>query len=278
MPISVIILTKNSEATIQQCIESVYRSSPQEIIVVDGGSTDKTLDTVKQYTNAVYFDEGKGLCYARQLGAEVASAEYIMYVDSDVILLPDTLETMLAELKAKGYGSITARVLITGAKGYREWALARYKNVIRPDRPGETKSVPMRATIFPRELVLKYKFDLSMPNSDGSSIGYRLLQGGHKHAISRALVHHYCPPGRKGRSIYWEGVAIAEFFLKYKGSPWLVIRYTLLGGLCFPIYRMVISTAKGDLRLIPYFMYVFLMELYGFVSKLFSALLSAFKH
>jgi len=276
LPISVIILTKNSEATIRQCIESVYHSNPQEIIVVDGYSTDGTLDIVKQYTDNIYFDEGKGLCYARQLGAEAATGEYVAYVDSDIVLPPDTLETMLAELKTNGYGAITARELIRGATGYLGWAKTRYKNVISPDCVGETGVIPMRATIFPRELILKYKFDLSMPNSDGSSIGYRLSRAGYKFGMSSVFAHHYHPLGRKGRPHYWEGVAAAEFLLKHKGSLAIVTRYTL-GTLGNPVYRLLKSVAKGDLRLIPYFIYVFLMVTAGFIGKMFAALVSPLK-
>lgn len=276
LPISVIVLTKNSEATIQRCIESVRHNNPCEIIVVDGYSTDKTMDIAKRYTSRIYFDERKGLCYARQLGAEVATGEYVAYVDSDVILSSNTLETMLTELKTNGYGSITARQLLQGATGYLDWALTQYKNVIDPERAGETKVIPMRATIFPRELVLKYKFDLSTPNADGASIGFRLLEGGHRLGMSSVFVYHYHPSGRKGRPRYWEGVAAAEFLLKHKSSPAWVARYTL-GTLGSPIYRMLKSMAKGELRLIPYFVYVFLTIAAGFVSKLSGALLSVLK-
>lgn len=278
MGISVIVLTKNSETTIQDCLESVSQNNPEEIIVVDGYSTDRTLDVVKQYTNKIYFDEGKGLCYARQLGAEMATEEYIFYVDSGVILPPNTLETMLAELKTKGYGAMTARYKIIGAAGYLGWAAARYRNVINPIRPGEKKAtIPMRATIFPRELVLKYKFDLSTPNWDDASISHNLLKAGYKLAVSPTCVYFYHPSGRKGRGVYWGGIALAESFLKYKKSPKLLIRYTLLRGPGGPIQGLVLSIARGELRLIPYFVYVLLGQTAGFISGLFSALLGAFR-
>lgn len=278
MGISAIVLTKNSEATIQDCLESVSQNNPEEIIVVDGYSTDRTLDVVRQYTDKIYFEEEKGLTYARQLGAEMATEEYIFYVDSDVILPPDTLETMLSELRVKGYGAMTARTLAGGGPGYLAWAVSRYKNVINPERPGEKKAtIPMKATIFPRELVLKYKFDLSMQLWDDASISYRLIENGYKLAVSSAYVHHRHPTDKMGRSAYRGGFAIAESFLKYWKSPTLLIRYTLLRGLGSPIHGLAWSIAKGDLRLVPYFVYVFLGQSVGFISRLLSVFLPSLR-
>jgi len=278
MGTSVVILTKNSEATIRDCLGSVSQNNPQEIIIVDGYSTDKTMDIVKKYTSKIYFDENKGICHARQLGAEMATEEYIFYVDSDVILPPNTVETMLTQLKMKGYGAITARTILRGGSGYLTWAYTRYRNVVNPERPGEKKAtIPMKATIFPQELVLKYQFDLSTPNWDDASMSHRLIENGHKIAVSSAHIYHCYSPDRKHRGAYWVGVATAESFLKYKKSPALVIKYTLLRGLGSPIQGLLLSIAKGEPRLIPCFIYIFLVQAAGFVSRLLSALLGKFR-
>ena len=55
------------------------------------------------------------------------------------------------------------------------------------------------------------------------------------------------------------------------------MRYTLLRGLGSPIRGLAMSLAKGDLRLIPYFVYVSLGQATGFISGLFSALLASLR-
>ena len=90
LPISVIIVAKNAEATIAECMSAVQKNKPFEIIVIDGNSTDRTIEISRRYTERIYSDEDKGLGYARQLGAEMANQEYIAYVDSYVILLGET--------------------------------------------------------------------------------------------------------------------------------------------------------------------------------------------
>jgi len=278
MGVSVVILTKNSESTIWECLGSVSLNKPDEIIIVDGNSGDGTLDIVREYTNKVYYDEGKGLCYARQLSAEMASEEYVCYVDSDVILEPDTIQALLAELRQNGYGALTARTLIRGGTGYFGWAARRYKNDINPDIPGVKKAtIPMRATLIPRELVLKFGFDLSTPSRDDSSISQNLIENGYKIAVSESHVYHIYGADRKHRGAYWVGVALAETFLKHKKSPGLVVKYTFLAGLCSPFMGMVLSVSKGELRLIPSFIYIFSVQATGFTSKLLDVFLGKLK-
>lgn len=277
MGISAIILTRNSEVTIRECLESVTKNSPQEIIVVDGYSTDKTLDIVKAYTDKIYFED-KGLTYARQLGAKMASEEYIFYSDSDVVLNSGTLEIMLAEMKDQGYGGLAARTLIGDGHGYIAWAYERYKNVINPEMPGEKiATIPMKATMFPRELVLKYKFDLSMQLWDDASISRNLIENGYKLAMSSALVYHNHPPEKMGRSAYRGGFAIGESFLKYRKSPSLLVKYTLLRGLGSPIHGLLVSISKGDPRLVPYFLFVFFGQIFGFAGRLLSPLMPSLR-
>src|SRR3989338_2345040 len=51
-PISVCIITHNEESNIRRCLESVKWA--EEIVVVDSGSTDKTVEICREYTDKVY--------------------------------------------------------------------------------------------------------------------------------------------------------------------------------------------------------------------------------
>jgi glycosyltransferase involved in cell wall biosynthesis len=68
-PVDVVILTKNSERLLRECIDSVYRNVPvSRLIVVDGYSTDSTKNIVNEFQerhgNVIFFqDEGtRGKC------------------------------------------------------------------------------------------------------------------------------------------------------------------------------------------------------------------------
>lgn len=120
--VSFVIPTYNSARTIGECIESIksqsYPSSKIEIIVVDGGSTDGTLDISKAHgvtliENPSRIQEGPN--GGKAIGIKAASGEYICLVDSDNVLgSKNWLQQMLIPLmKRKDIGmSECGRVLV----------------------------------------------------------------------------------------------------------------------------------------------------------------------
>jgi glycosyltransferase involved in cell wall biosynthesis len=90
-PVDVVILTKNSERTLKKCIDSVYENVPvNRLIVVDGYSTDRTVQIVKEYQerhrNVVLFQKRGTRGSARQTGINNVKSDWLMFVDSDVVL------------------------------------------------------------------------------------------------------------------------------------------------------------------------------------------------
>jgi glycosyltransferase involved in cell wall biosynthesis len=97
--ISVIIPTYQRAHAIGNAIESVYAQTFQdwEIVVVDDGSTDGTEELLKQYAPRVrYFrQENRGPSAARNYGIREACGEWIAFLDSDDIWLPEKLSRQL---------------------------------------------------------------------------------------------------------------------------------------------------------------------------------------
>jgi glycosyltransferase involved in cell wall biosynthesis len=92
--VDVVMLTKNSERLLKQCLESVYRNVPVgQLIVVDGYSEDKTIAILNQFNEKyhnvkIIFDKGTRAT-ARQKGISQVSTDWFMFVDSDVVLCND---------------------------------------------------------------------------------------------------------------------------------------------------------------------------------------------
>lgn len=79
--ISATVITKNEERNIGDCLESL--SWADEIIVLDSGSTDKTVDIAKRYTNKVFVEHWRGMGAQKDRAVELASGPWIISLDAD---------------------------------------------------------------------------------------------------------------------------------------------------------------------------------------------------
>lgn len=98
--LSVCIITKNEENNIERCLKSI-KPFADEIILVDTGSTDKTIDIALKYTDKVFnFDWNDDFSAARNYGLEKATAEFVLSIDADEYLHnPNSLINILKNSK-----------------------------------------------------------------------------------------------------------------------------------------------------------------------------------
>ncbi len=95
---SVIVAAYNAERHIEACIASLLAQTMEsfEIIIVDDGSTDQTVNKIKRYQSnrikLIELPENKGVSFARNTGVREASAEYIAILDADDIAMPERLQ------------------------------------------------------------------------------------------------------------------------------------------------------------------------------------------
>lgn len=98
--VSVVIPAYNSERYLGEAIDSCLQQShpPNEVIVVDDGSTDGTREVALGFGSSVryIFQENGGSARARNSGATAAGGEFLAFLDSDDLWLPDKLERQLA--------------------------------------------------------------------------------------------------------------------------------------------------------------------------------------
>ena len=93
--ISACIITKNNQATIEECLASLYKYNV-EIVIADTGSTDKTVELAQQFTDKVYhFDWIDDFAAARNFTASKASFDYILSLDSDEYLVGGSEQALI---------------------------------------------------------------------------------------------------------------------------------------------------------------------------------------
>jgi glycosyltransferase involved in cell wall biosynthesis len=99
--ISAVVPVRNAAAYVQQALASVFAQSrpPDEVVVVDGASTDGTLDVVADFAGArVVHQTGQGLADARNLGIAATTGDLVAFLDADDRWLPDKSAHQLAYL------------------------------------------------------------------------------------------------------------------------------------------------------------------------------------
>ena len=112
MQISVVIITYNEEANLGRTLASVaplVRDGQGEIIVVDSGSTDRTVEIARQHGAKVFVEPWKGYAAQKNSAMEKASGEWILSLDGDEEVEPVLLAEMATSLQ--------------GPSEHREWCL-----------------------------------------------------------------------------------------------------------------------------------------------------------
>jgi len=203
MKASLIIPAYNAGKTIVSCLESALSQSlPKEyyeIIVVDDGSNDNTLDIVKNYPVRLIAQSNKGPAAARNRGASEASGDILVFTDSDCeldsnflknIILPFELENQIAgvqgsyETKQKEFISQFAQVEIETR--YRKMVKNKYIDFIGT-----------YAAAYKKDVFQKIGgFDEGFPLASGEDIdlSYRLYQEDFRMVfVPEAFVYHRHP-------------------------------------------------------------------------------------
>ncbi len=116
--VSVLIVTYNCAPALRRCIESVERTQQREsveILVVDNGSADDCgrIDSEFPGVTVLRLPKNFGLTKARNIGTRTAKGEYLLLLEPDVELLPDTIPALAAHLAADNEAVAVCPLLVS---------------------------------------------------------------------------------------------------------------------------------------------------------------------
>ncbi len=137
--ISIMVPAYNEGKNISKCIDSIYDSdynmSKVEVIVIDDGSTDNTLDELSKYKDIKILKQNhKGKSEALNLGAKNAKNEFIASIDADTMLDRNCLKELVKPLIDPRIGATTGTSKVRNIKSI--WTIFQnieyhYNNLIR---------------------------------------------------------------------------------------------------------------------------------------------------
>ncbi|MCP4788337.1 MAG: glycosyltransferase family 2 protein [Fuerstiella sp.] len=152
--VSVILPVLNAETTIARAVESILQqtSVDLELIVVDDGSTDRTVHALRDQRDSrlkiLRTDHG-GVAAASNVGLQMAQAAIISRMDADDIAHPQKLEKQMAALRQQSLDVIGCRVRILNADNSVATSLLRYERWINEETITRQQILALRFVEFP---------------------------------------------------------------------------------------------------------------------------------
>ncbi len=232
MNVSIIVPAYNAANTIEGCLTALlaqnFPRDASEIIVVDDGSTDATPEIVARFPMVQLIrGEHRGAAAARNLGAQHARGDILLFTDADCEPTPDWLAQMLAPF---------ADDQVVGAKGIyrtrqREW-IARFvqleyaEKYARMARERFIDFIDTYSAAYRRDVFLRHQgFDESFPGAsvEDQEFSFRLARQGYKMVfVPQAIVYHrhVTSLGAYAKRKFWIGYWKVHVHAHHPGKVW----------------------------------------------------------
>jgi glycosyltransferase involved in cell wall biosynthesis len=184
--LTAVVPVRNGAALLPECLGALRRNGVIHLVVVDGRSSDRSRTIAAEHGAVVVSDEGRGLPYARTLGARTATTDLVVLVDVDVVFPDGGVATLVREFLAGGYAALQAGQESVGGPGYWGRALAHHHRTGRSRR-----WFGLVATVFEREELMTTGFNDEFPSGEDIELRWRLRASGRRAGVSReVMVQH----------------------------------------------------------------------------------------
>lgn len=259
--LAVVVPVRNAEVFISACLDSIQKAGPTELIVVDGHSSDRTVEIAREKA-AQTLSEGGGVAAARMAGVRQATSPNVALIDVDIVLPDGALPALYDEFREGGYTALQAGLLSTSGIGYWGRALVFHHN------NGRSKHWPgLMVTIFRKDRLLSYGLDERFKSGEDIEMRWRLKRGKEKVGVSRTTIveHRFddtlkCALGQ----FKDDGEGLARMVLKYK-LPALHLMGIPAAGMVRGIW---IALRKREPKWLPYYLLYGVMNYVAMVRTL----------
>ena len=217
--LSIIIPALNEEHYINRCLEAIKKMNTEnmdlEIIVVDNGSTDKTVEISKSYGVKVLIKQEGTIASLRNYGAINSRGEFIAFLDADCIVPEDWFEKALIYLQHDRV-IVGFRMTIPKNSNWvaRCWDLLFSRRYITT----EVEWVPSGNMLIARETFMSIGgFKESLETNEDIDLCFRLRSNGYKVISSSETVLIHLRPPRSLKELFtkelWHGKEVFREFI-----------------------------------------------------------------
>jgi glycosyltransferase involved in cell wall biosynthesis len=183
--VTVVVPTRNNERTIEACLASVREQThqPLELIVVDNSSTDRTPEIAEEIADVVV-TAGPERSAQRNRGLELARGSWYLWIDSDMVLPPETVAAGLAAAEEHGAPAVALPERTIG-EGF--WTACRaLERTCYLDDPWLHNPRLLRRDY----LVGLGGFDVTMSGPEDADLRLRIMQDGGSIVLAPVVIDH----------------------------------------------------------------------------------------
>lgn len=196
-----IVPVYNDEKYLEKCLESIFKSnySDFEVIVVNDNSTDNSLNVAKRFPcRIIDLKTNKGVANARNVGAEAAEGDILLFFDSDVVLEEDTLLNF-----AKAHENPDIKIYqcqihyCSLTPGFASQVIALHHNYLLSKMVPDTSYIQSFAFSIDKAVFFKiggFNTDFKSAGGEEFEIGEIILLHNYKMLLDQSFyVHHHFP-------------------------------------------------------------------------------------
>ncbi len=262
--VSIIVPVYNEEATIQRKLENLKTqeyNGPTEIIVIDSGSTDKTLELINAENHIKILQQGKreGKASALNMAFPVCTGTIVVITDADALWAPTTLKEAISNFSDPFIGAVTGRQILLNPDQTRTTRIEKsYRNFYEVLRTGE--SIIDSTCIFHGEISC-FRNGLIEPLpentvADDSALAVAVRKKGFRTIYDPACIfYEYAPPTVTSR--YTQKVRRAQGLIQLFSREWKILFNRKFGH-----FGMIVFPAEFFMHVVsPVLVFMFLIVL-----------------
>lgn len=249
--ISIIIPAFNAQKFIGTCLEVLlsqdYPKNKYEIIIIDNGSSDQTLDIVRTYPVKYFIKEKCNISSLRNWGANQALGEIFAFIDADCIAPKDWLLQICILLQFNNVGAVGCWYALPESNTLieRTWDMLTYA---RKERIGPIDWVPSSNFIIRKEIFEQINgFNEYLITSEDVDICQRIIKIGRIiYSHPKLAVKHLGNPKTLKQFFYkekWRGVGVLQN--SFRKFPFIAFNNAFLFGIISFIFILGIISGMG---------------------------------
>ena len=251
--LTVVVCAKNEEARIKKCLELICVCRPDELLVVDGKSTDRTAEIASKYATRVIISDAGSLSRDRQRGIDEARNELICMIDADHRVKPGNIASLYEDLVEFDLDIVQSQLKCYENHGFWDAAEDQMWDLTH-NIPGPKSMIGTAPAIFKKKVFEFVRFDDHITSTiDDTDFIYRLSKFPEiKIGIGRTAIsqEHFSDFKTYINKFKWYGKGDGEFCRKHPNRALSMIFHLLIR---YPFVYPIMAIQKRTFKAVPFY-------------------------